>query len=243
MKTVEQIIKNLKKDLAPYLKRAKETQVEAKAFVEAFRKSKSLMRRGRRYSLNPRRVGRIVPYNLGKSNRKEAKKVAARLVTELENLILNKRVIFDEAYRVSNEAECAATNLENLNKALETLLKWREQLEDRGKLFNYARRRELELHQRVFGDGPTKTRRKITKGQRKRGVEMSPRAKKDEIQKLLNQLRKATDATDKRKIRVELRSLGHKGGLGEGRGRPKSKKVKKTKKVKKAKRNRKQEAA
>ena len=48
------------------------------------------------------------------------------------------------------------------------------------------------------------------------------------IKELLGKLEKATDKREKQKIRAELRSLGHKGGLGKGAGRPK--KVKKVKK-------------
>lgn len=49
-----------------------------------------------------------------------------------------------------------------------------------------------------------------------------------EIKELLTQLEKAADRGKKQKIRAELRSLGHKGGLNK----PKGKKVKKAKKKK-----------
>jgi len=61
---------------------------------------------------------------------------------------------------------------------------------------------------------------------------MSEKESVAQIEKLLGKLKREDDPTEKRNIRAELRSLGHKGGLGEGPGRPK-KKVAKRKKAKK----------
>jgi DNA-binding transcriptional regulator YiaG len=44
--------------------------------------------------------------------------------------------------------------------------------------------------------------------------------KAERIEKLLGQLRKATDPAQKNSLRNKLRKLGHVGGLGTGRGRP-----------------------
>jgi len=55
--------------------------------------------------------------------------------------------------------------------------------------------------------------------------------KKTQIKELLVKLEKSNDPVAKRKIRSDLRKLGHKGGLNHPK---KVKKVKKTKKVKKA---------
>jgi len=54
-------------------------------------------------------------------------------------------------------------------------------------------------------------------------------AKAKEIQELLSKLEKGTDKREKQKIRAQLRSLGHKGGLNK----PKGKKAKKKKTAKK----------
>ena len=63
---------------------------------------------------------------------------------------------------------------------------------------------------------------------------------KASVKELLAQLGSAKDQGEKRRLRAELRTLGHKGGLGKGAGRPKAtkkKKAKKKKAKKKAKRN------
>lgn len=63
---------------------------------------------------------------------------------------------------------------------------------------------------------------------------MSKISRTAQIKELLKKLEKETDTEKKRSIRVSLRNLGHKGGLGKGVGRPKkAKKVKKAKKAKK----------
>ena len=54
------------------------------------------------------------------------------------------------------------------------------------------------------------------------------KTKESQIKELLVKLEKANDKKEKQYIRKELRSLGHKGGLGKGRG----KKVKTVKAVK-----------
>jgi len=53
-------------------------------------------------------------------------------------------------------------------------------------------------------------------------------AKEKQIKELLGKLEKSMDSSEKRTIRKQLRSLGHKGGLN----RPKGKKKKATKKQK-----------
>lgn len=60
---------------------------------------------------------------------------------------------------------------------------------------------------------------------------MAKQDKKTQIKELLSKLEKAQDQKEKRGIRVELRKLGHRGGLGKGAGRPKKKVSKKKKKA------------
>jgi hypothetical protein len=58
------------------------------------------------------------------------------------------------------------------------------------------------------------------------------------VESLMKKLRTAKNTKDEdtaRSIRVKLRRLGHQGGLGEGAGRPKTKKDKPAAKSKKAK--------
>jgi len=52
---------------------------------------------------------------------------------------------------------------------------------------------------------------------------MAKQDNKTQIKELLTKLEKAQDPQEKRKIRMKLRKLGHKGGLGKGTGRKKKK--------------------
>jgi hypothetical protein len=65
-----------------------------------------------------------------------------------------------------------------------------------------------------------KGKRAKTETKKSKGEPLTGAAAKAEIQRLLKQLRASEDGKEKRHLRASLRRLGHKGGLGTGRGRP-----------------------
>jgi len=237
-KTLEQIISTLKKDLAPFQAQAQQSLQKVQAVVTTEHKSKNLMLHKRRfYSLNPHREGRLIYEQTSKKkqkivkkqDRKQARLVSVNLDRALQSLLLVRKLARQEKAEVQFIAARVIQDLEKMSKILTTLVTRPQEMINQAKLFRYQRREELALYAKIFGEGPAKSRRRKTRAPLKGDVSMST---KTEIQKLLTQLEKAKDATEKRNIRTQLRTLGHKGGLGKGRGRP-PKKTKKTKKTNK----------
>jgi len=232
MKTANEIVKEISADLRRLVKQADQLYKEAQSIVGAEHKSKLLAKRKRRYTLNPHRVGRLFPDEIkDRPLRKEAREIQRKLGQTFQNMLNFKRVLGNGSQDIERMANLVVSNLQNLDIALEKLPKWLDYLQKQVKLLCYERRRELELYEKVFGKGPVKGRKSVrTVGD----TEMAKGNKQSRIKKLLQDLAKATDQGEKRQFRVELRNLGHRGGLGKGGGRP-EKAVKKAKKVSKKK--------
>lgn len=226
---IKDLISNIVEKLDILVEQAVEIyNTQVLGVFKGLRKSKDLMKRGGRYSLNPHRKGRLVPEEIPKSHRKQAREAVRKLEVEFTDLQTERLVTLAELKRVKGVSERTVKNVKEAVKAVKGLVQCAKDLESRRKLFSYQRRGELELYNKVFGKDSTKDHRKKKPRSRKGDIEM---AKKNEpkIKALLAQLGKAKEQQKKREIRAELRSLGHRGGLGKGAGRPK-KKVKKAKK-------------
>lgn len=232
-KTVKQILTVLKEDLEQLVSKVDEGYKQMKEVMEACRKAKHLARRRNRYYLNPHRYGRLFPDDMSKQHRKEARGIERKLETEFQNLLMEARVITSIRREASRLADCTVKHLQQFGTNNENLPNWLKGLGDRTKLLEYERSREIKLFEKTNGSGPTEGHKK-SRGQKvKGGIKMAKKSSPAKIKELLTKLGKATDQAEKRNLRVELRSLGHKGGLGKGPGRPK-KKAKKKKARKKA---------
>lgn len=229
--TATEIAKSISKDLSRLCKQAKEVKTKSETTISNYRKEGHLQKRKRKYYLNTRRSDKLNPLEISKRFRREAKEVLRKLNIEFSNLMLYRKLVSDEEEKVKDASKAVLHHLAKMELAMENLGVSSGDLVSRCKLFNYERRRETELYERIFKENPVGgIRVKKTKGS-KGDIQMSKKSDKQQIADLLNKLGKSTDQGEKRECRASLRKLGHKGGLGKGAGRPKSTKKKTTKKV------------
>jgi len=207
--------KYLQPKLNKLIKQAEQYHKQACGIVEAEHKSKLLAKRKHQYSLNPHRTERIHPDEIkDKALRKEAREVERKLFVNLDNLLLNKSLVTQNAQEVKRQAELVIANLQRLENALQELPKWVKYTEEQAKLLRYERRNEISLTKRIFGtEAPPKASSNNT-GASEGEIKM---AKKDttSIKELLTKLENEVDQKQKRLIRAALRRLGHRGGLGK----------------------------
>lgn len=223
MKTPAEIARSIKEDLNQLVKYAHQLLNQSKTTVEAERKSKNLMRlKQGKYCLNPHRYGRLIPEEISdKQYRSQAREVERKLTSEFSNLLQDKHIAVYETQEISRTANCTLNNLQAMDEALTGLTKQVNCMEDRVKLFRYQRREELNLYEKIFGVDSAKAARKIKKIRSQIGDTEMAKKNAPTISELMSKLEKSKDSNEKRELRVQLRKLGHKGGLNTGRGRPK----------------------
>jgi len=229
----KQIIKNIKEDLEQLCKQAKEQREKVEFQLHSLKKCKELIKpKYGPYRLNPKRFGQMVPEKISKKFRKAAREVERQVHIQFGNLALGRKVARNTHSEVIAMADQVIRSLTVMGVALENLPKQVGETEFGVKLYNYERRREIELFNKTLGKDLTLSQKPIKdRGPKGAKIMASKNSSKEQIQKLLGRLGKATEQQEKREIRAELRSLGHKGGLGKGAGRPKkAKKVSKKKK-------------
>ncbi len=236
----EQIKKAIKKDLEQLCKQAKQQCKRVEFQLSSLKKCKEAIKpkypRYGPYRLNPKRFGQMTPQKISKKFRKEAREIEEQVNIQFNNLKVQRVAAKNTTSEILAMRDSIIRNLTLMGIALEGLPKQIEDAEHTSKLYNYERRREIELFNKTLGKDLALSQKPVkSRGQKKGANEMaSKKDAKGQIQSLLRKLEKAEDTQEKREIRSELRKLGHKGGLGKGAGRPKkAKKV--TKKKKKAK--------
>lgn len=231
----EQIIKNIREDLKQLCKQAKQQYGEVEFQLHSLKKCKEVIKpKYGPYRLNPKRFGQMTPEGVSKKFRKAAREVGRQVSIQFANLKLGRAAAKSTTSEVLAMADQVIRSLSIMEIALKGLPKHIEEMEFTAKLYNYERRREIELYNKTLGKDLALSQ-KPTKGRGQKGAKImaSKKGNKEQIQSLLRKLEKSDDTQEKREIRAELRKLGHRGGLGKGAGRPKkTKKV--TKKKKKA---------
>lgn len=234
--SAEQIKEAIKEDLKQLCKQAKQQCEKVEFQLRSLKKCKEAIKpkypRYGPYRLNPRRFGRMILQEINKKFRKEAREVERQVNIQFNNLKVQRVTAKNTTSEILAMADSIIHNLTQMGVALEGLPKQVEDVEYTGKLYNYERRREIELFNKTLGKDLTLSQKPIkNRGQKGANKMASKKSSKAEIEKLLVRLGKAKEQQEKREIRSELRSLGHSGGLGKGAGRPKkSKKVSKKKK-------------
>jgi len=231
----KQIIKNIKEDLKQLCRQAKQRREEVEFQMRSLKKCKELIKpRFGSYRLNPKRFGQMTSEKISKKFRKAAREIGRQVVIEFKNLKIGRAAARSTTSEVLDMAERVIQSLIAMEVNLESLPKQVEGMQYRAKLYNYERRREIELYNKTLGKDLTTSQKPKDRGQKK-GAEImaSKKGDKKKVSELLRKLEKSSDAQEKREIRAELRKLGHKGGLGKGAGRPKKKATKKVSKKKK----------
>jgi len=229
----EEISEGIKKDLKQWHKQAKKYCQQIEFQLQSLRKCKEVIKpRYGTYRLNSKRFGRMVPEKVSKKFRRAAREIERQINIQFANLKIGRAAARNTTTDIFSMVENTIRNLTALQTALEGLPKQVTDMEYTVKLYNYERRREIELFNKTLGKDLTLSQKPIKdRGPKGAKIMASKKSSKEQIQKLLGRLGKATEQQEKREIRAELRSLGHKGGLGKGAGRPKkAKKVSKKKK-------------
>lgn len=239
----KQIIENIREDLKQLCKQAKQQREKVELQLHSLKKCKEVIKpKYGPYRLNPRRFGRMTPKELSKKFRKAAREIERQINIQFGNLKLYRLVARNTTSEVLAMADQTVRNLTTMGTALEGMPKQVDEMENRVKLYNYERRREIELYNKTLGKDLTLSQKPIkTRGQKEAKIMASKKDAKEQIGSLLKKLEKSQDPQEKREIRAKLRKLGHRGGLGKGAGRPKKTSKKVSKKKKKA--RRKSEAA
>lgn len=236
----KQIIRNIREDLEQLCKQAKQLREKVEFPLHSLKKCKELIKpKYGPYRLNPKRFGQMTPEKVSKKFRKAAREIGRQVTIQFGNLKVQRATARNTTSEILDMAERVIQSLTLMGVSLEDMPRQVADMENRNKLYNYERRREIELYNKTLGKDLTLSRKPTqSRGQRGATEMASKKGNKEEIQKLLGKLGKSKDSQEKREIRAELRKLGHRGGLGKGAGRPKKgKKVTKKKKKKKAKRS------
>ncbi len=162
--TPDQLIESVSKDLNQLTKQAAQLHTQACEVIKVEHKSKTLAKRKNRYTLNPHRIGRLIPEEVkNKHFRKEAREVERKLAIAFANLLVDKQVVSLNYQEIKRAADLVIDNLQKINKSLEGLPRWLSNVQERAKLLRYERRNELELDKKIFGKGPAKvTSEKVT---------------------------------------------------------------------------------
>lgn len=241
-----QLIGSIRKDLEEWKKAINQYHRAALFQLTSLKKCKEVIRyKSGRFTLNPHRFGRLEPGEVPKEFRKEAYKTNRKVTQEFQNLINHKAVIGNIRSDVHRLTGVMLESLGQMDSLLREGPRWLNLLEEKVKLFHYERRQEIALFNKVAGKDLTRKPKK-TRGPKQEGEVKMAKKKKNpkKVEQLLKSLAKSDDQEEKRQIRQELRSLGHKGGLGKGKGKAKAKvtkktkrKAKKSKKAKKAKKS------
>lgn len=237
----KQIIKNIKEDLEQLCKQAKQQRGEVEFQMSSLKKCKEVIKpKYGPYRLNPKRFGQMVPEKVSKKFRKAAREIGRQVSIQFKNLKIQRATARNTTSEILDMAERVIQSLTLMGVSLEDMPRQITDMENRGKLYNYERRREIALYNETLGKDLTQSQKPTEKsrGQQKGAKIMaSKKSDKEQIESLLRKLEKSNDPQEKRETRAELRKLGHRGGLGKGAGRPKKAAKKTTKKKKKAKRS------
>jgi len=190
-----------------------------------------------------KRRKKILAGNMAKELKVQAKVIAKQLTGDAEGLFSDRRLMLSNQHEVTRMADLVVHHLRDMEKGLENLEKWKGVIQNRSKVLRLHRRKEIALSEKIFGHSPAEpTSKKSTRADKgdsemakkkvskKKGTKKA--APKGNVKELIAKLAKTKDPTEKRKIRQQLRKLGHTGGLGQGAGRPKKTSKKKTSKKK-----------
>jgi len=232
----KQIINNIKEDLEQLCKQAKQQREKVELQLHNLKKCKEVIKpKYGTYRLNPKRFGQIAPGNVSKEFRKAAREIGRQVSIQFGNLKIGRAAARNTTSEVLDMADRVIRSLIVMEAALEGLPRQVADMIYTGKLYNYERRREIELYNKTLGKDLTLSQKPAKDRGQKKGAKImaSKKSDKEKVQSLLRKLEKATEQQEKREIRAELRSLGHQGGLGKGAGRPKKKASKKVSKKKK----------
>jgi len=196
----------------------------------------------------------ILAGHMAKELKVQAKVILKQMSTDVDGLVSDRQLMMGCKAEVARMAKLVISNLQEMEKSLENLEKWKGIIQNRAKVLRLHRRKEIALSEKIFGDSPAElTSKKSTRAdkgdsqmaKKKVSKKKAKAAPKGNVKELIAKLGKTKDPTEKRKIRQQLRKLGHTGGLGQGAGRPKKTKKKTSKKkvAKKAKKTGKKKVA
>jgi len=204
-------------------RRARRAEGAVRTRLDRHVHTKDLVRKGYRYDLNGRRPGRP----RGDSD-KDSTARSVHHTSLMEKATLQMRNALAQSRQGAEKLEQIEKQISNLlNQASEISLSMRHAVNQArvgSQRLSHLRATELK------GKSVAKKKKTTTKKRGRRTVESTG---DESVSDLLRALERSEDPDEKRRLRAKLRSRGHTGGLGTGRGRPAgttSKKKKTTKK-------------